>query len=445
MLEWIPADLLGNARNSLGGFYARMFRGVLLALGRRACCWCCVRGSLPAISIPFLLLWVAAPAIAWRISQTPPAAAKSELTAEQQRELRLIARRTWRFFETFVTAEDNHLPPDNFQEDPRAVIAHRTSPTNIGLYLLSIVAARDFGWCGLRDALDRIEDTLGTLSRMATYRGHFYNWYDTQDLRPLEPRYVSSVDSGNLAAHLITLAGAFRQWQQDPRPLPEATAGLTDALDLARAALRRFKFMPGQTITRELVETAFADLESALRPDSARLDPELDDLAAAAERASTLVDMVRTLAHETQRPERDTDLVYWVEAARRTIDSWRSDLLARDPAGIHRRAPGDPGAYRARVRARHGIRLPARHAAQVAVDRLSRHRRHAGSFLLRPARLGSQAGELHRHRQGRRGRAPLVPAGTHRDAHRRGRGAGVLVGIHVRVPDARPGDACAGR
>ncbi len=135
-------------------------------------------------------------------------------------------------------------------------------------------------------------------------RGHLYNWYDTQDLRPLEPRYVSSVDSGNLAAHLITLAGAFRQWQQNPRPAPEATAGLTDALDLAREALRRFKFVPGQTITRELVETAFDDLESALRPDSTRLDPELDDLAAAAERASTLVDLVRTLAHEAQRGAR---------------------------------------------------------------------------------------------------------------------------------------------
>ncbi|HET9472651.1 MAG TPA: glucoamylase family protein, partial [Steroidobacteraceae bacterium] len=332
MLEWIPADLLGNARNSLGGFYVRMFRGVLLALAL-ALLVVLVRGSLPAIAIPFLVLWVAAPAIAWRISQTPPAAAKSDLSAEQQRELRLIARRTWRFFETFVTADDNHLPPDNFQEDPRGVIAHRTSPTNIGLYLLSTVAARDFGWCGLRDALDRIETTLGTLSNMATCHGHFYNWYDTQDLRPLEPRYVSSVDSGNLAAHLITLAGAFRQWQQNPRPLPEATAGLTDALDLARAALRSFKFVPGQTITRELLETAFADLESALRPQASRLDPETDDLAAAAERASTLVDMVRTLVHENQA-ERDSDLLYWVEATRRTVDSWRSDLLARDPAGF---------------------------------------------------------------------------------------------------------------
>jgi cyclic beta-1,2-glucan synthetase len=333
MLEWIPADLLGSMRNTFPSFYARMFRGVLLALGMTVLTIVLAGGRLPGIALPFLALWLAAPAIAWRISQTPPAKAKSALSADQQRELRLIARRTWRYFETFVTAEDNHLPPDNFQEDPRAVVAHRTSPTNIGLYLLSVVAARDFGWCGLRDALDRIEATLGTLGQMARFRGHLYNWYDTRDLRPLEPRYVSSVDSGNLAAHLITMAGAFRQWQQDPQPRPEAVVGLADALDLAREALREFRFVPGQPITRELVETAFADLEAAVRPRDRLLDPQLDDLAQAAERASTLVDLVRTLAAETH-VERDSDLVYWVEATRRTIDSWRSDLLARDPAGF---------------------------------------------------------------------------------------------------------------
>jgi cyclic beta-1,2-glucan synthetase len=333
MLEWIPADLLGNMRNSFPSFYARMFRGVLLALGLTVLTIILGGGRLPSIALPFLALWLAAPAIAWRISQTPPAKARSELSAGQQRELRLIARRTWRYFETFVTTEDNHLPPDNFQEDPRSVVAHRTSPTNIGLYLLSIVAARDFGWCGLRDALDRIEATLGTLGQMARFRGHLYNWYDTRDLRPLEPRYVSSVDSGNLAAHLITMAGAFRQWQQDPQPRPEAVVGLADALDLAREALREFRFTPGLTITRELVETAFSDLEAAVRPDDRLLDPQLDDLAQAAERASTLVDLVRTLAAESH-VERNSDLVYWVEAARRTIDSWRSDLLARDPAGF---------------------------------------------------------------------------------------------------------------
>ena len=128
--------------------------------------------------------------------------------------LRLTARRTWRFFETFITPADNMLPPDNFQEDPAAV-AHRTSPTNIGLYLLSTVSARDFGWIGTLEAVERLERTLSTMDRLQRFRGHFYNWYDTQDLRALEPPYVSTVDSGNLAGHLIALAGACEEWAHD--------------------------------------------------------------------------------------------------------------------------------------------------------------------------------------------------------------------------------------
>jgi cyclic beta-1,2-glucan synthetase len=333
LLEWVPADMLASARSDLPSFYRRMGRSVLLTIATAAIAVYVEGDKLPGMAVPFLVLWCLAPMIAWRISRTPPAVAKSDLSPEGQRDLRLIARRTWRFFESFVTAEDNHLPPDNFQEDPAAVVAHRTSPTNIGLYLLSTVAARDFGWCGLRDALDRIETTLGTMVRMQKHRGHLLNWYDTRDLRPLEPRYVSSVDSGNLAAHLITLAGAFREWQKSPEPPASAVEGLADTLDLAREALRAFRFSPGQTITQGLLETAFNDLETTLRPRTMPLDPRTDDLREAAERASTLVDMVRTLASESDA-ERTGDLVYWVEATRRTIDSWRSDLLARDPAGF---------------------------------------------------------------------------------------------------------------
>ena len=112
-----------------------------------------------------------------------------------------------------MTAAENMLPPDNFQEDPRPVMAHRTSPTNIGLYLLAAVSARDFGWAGTVEAVERLEGTLATLQRLQRFRGHLYNWYDTRDLRPLDPRYVSTVDSGNLAAHLLTLANSCRDWE----------------------------------------------------------------------------------------------------------------------------------------------------------------------------------------------------------------------------------------
>ena len=159
------------------------------------------------------------------------------MTAADAGVLRLIARRTWSYFETFVTAADHMLPPDNFQEDPRPVLAHRTSPTNMGLYLLAAVSARDFGWAGTTETVERLEATLATLATLERFRGHFYNWYDTQDLRPLEPRYVSSVDSGNLAAHLIALSNACREWIDEPAMPQRCLAGVGDAVQLARQAL----------------------------------------------------------------------------------------------------------------------------------------------------------------------------------------------------------------
>ena len=129
------------------------------------------------------------------------------------------------------------LPPDNFQEDPKPVLAHRTSPTNLGLYLLSTVSARDFGWLGLRDTVDRLSATFATMHRLERFHGHFYNWYDTQDLRPLDPKYISTVDSGNLAGHLIALANACRDWREGLVVHQSQTLlGLEDVLDLARNA-----------------------------------------------------------------------------------------------------------------------------------------------------------------------------------------------------------------
>src|SRR5262249_4506849 len=117
-----------------------------------------------------------------------------------------VARDTWRLFERCVGAADHHLPPDNLQILPHTQIANRTSPTNIGLYLLSVACARRFGWIGTEDMLTRLEATLQTLSELPRHRGHFLNWYDTQAKAPLLPMYVSSVDSGNLSACLLALA-----------------------------------------------------------------------------------------------------------------------------------------------------------------------------------------------------------------------------------------------
>ena len=129
------------------------------------------------------------------------------------------------------------LPPDNFQEDPAPVIATRTSPTNLGLYLLSVVSARDFGWLGLHETTQRLEATLHSMDRLERFRGHFLNWYDTRSLAPLPPAYVSSVDSGNLAAHLLALAHACDDLMADPILSPRWRNGVTDPLDLMAEAM----------------------------------------------------------------------------------------------------------------------------------------------------------------------------------------------------------------
>ncbi len=216
LLEWVTAAQATNGRR-LGvlGFYRVMAGGVVL--GGLALLAALLSGIAPghgtwSLAVPFAALWIGSPAIACWISRPSRAADELPMSAADARALRLTARRTWRFFETFVTPADNMLPPDNFQEDPAPEVAHRTSPTNLGLYLLSVATARDFCWLGTAEAAERLAATLSTMGRLERFRGHFYNWYDTQDLRPLDPSYVSTVDSGNLAGHLITLANACREW-----------------------------------------------------------------------------------------------------------------------------------------------------------------------------------------------------------------------------------------
>ncbi|AHL76298.1 glycosyl transferase [Stutzerimonas stutzeri] len=233
LLEWTTAAQSAiSPRLTLSGFYRSMAGGTALGLATTVVALSLAPTSWPLV-VPFALLWLGAPAIALWASRSPRIARNQKLAEPDAEELRLVARRTWRFFETFVTPADNMLPPDNFQEDPKPVIARRTSPTNMGLYLLSSVAARDFGWAGTLQTLDRLEATLDSMSRLQRHRGHFFNWYATEDMRALEPAYVSAVDSGNLAGHLIATANACEEWLDAPLA-PNARPGLQDTLRLIR-------------------------------------------------------------------------------------------------------------------------------------------------------------------------------------------------------------------
>ena len=155
-------------------------------------------------ALPVLVLWFISPGVVWWISK-PLVRREARLTSDQITFLRKISRKTWCFFETFVGPEDHWLPPDNYQEHPLAKVAHRTSPTNMGLALLANLSAWDFGYISTGQLIDRTAKALGTMETMERYKGHFYNWYDTESLQPLLPMYISTVDSGNCAAHLLTL------------------------------------------------------------------------------------------------------------------------------------------------------------------------------------------------------------------------------------------------
>ena len=327
LLEWTTAAQSARAPHpGLRGSYEQMAGGVALGTVLAAAMWWLAPASWPVI-LPLALLWLAAPALARWASRPARAPQAGALTPSQATELRLIARRTWRFFETFVTPAEHMLPPDNFQEDPRAVVAHRTSPTNIGLYLLSAVAARDFGWAGTLQTVERLEATFASLQQLPRFKGHFYNWYGTLDLQPLAPAYVSSVDSGNLAGHLIALANACDEWIAAPLA-PAAGAGLAAHLRLARGAMAALPAASGAA-GREL---------------GAILDEIDAGTASAAGQAlpavlRRLADKAAKAARELLPPAGDgdtPDLLFWIEAAGRGLLEHERDRveLARAPLPV---------------------------------------------------------------------------------------------------------------
>ncbi|MEO7095419.1 MAG: cyclic beta 1-2 glucan synthetase, partial [Polyangiales bacterium] len=229
LLEWrTAADAQRAKRRGLVGSFVSMwvpplFGAFLLAgvvAGRLEAAWLAAALGAAWIATPILVWWLARPI-------APPS---SGLSHDDVRFLHTLARRTWQFFETYVAAEDNDLPPDNFQEVPPVGVAHRTSPTNIGLALLANLGAYDLGYASTAEVIARTGRTFATLGRMARYRGHFYNWYDTRTLEPLRPMYVSTVDSGNLSGHLLTLAAGLGELCGDRVIRAQWFTGAADSL-----------------------------------------------------------------------------------------------------------------------------------------------------------------------------------------------------------------------
>lgn len=341
MLAWVTAAQVKNgSRLELETFQREMARSV----GLTVLALIAVVGAAPhalEIAAVFATLWILSPVIARSISAPPTIRARLRLDEGRAYRLRLTARRTWRYFESFVTAADHHLPPDNFQEDPTAVVAHRTSPTNIGLYLLSAVSAHDMGWLGTLAFIERIEATLTTVDKLERHHGHLYNWYDTTSLQPLAPRYVSTVDSGNLSGHLLALQQACRELAEYTPTVSRAFAGIADALAITREAINATgdDAREGSVSRRQLHESAddIAALLTSASDGESVGDGVWDALMVKAE---VLVDIAQALVQERAA---DPDGAAYIDAC-----DWARILRATIAGHVNDRVLVDGGFFESR-------------------------------------------------------------------------------------------------
>ncbi|MBF0166812.1 MAG: cyclic beta 1-2 glucan synthetase [Alphaproteobacteria bacterium] len=257
LLEWQTASEIDLKHSTLGlgtlatSYLAMWFAPALATI--TAIYLTALSPQTLVVAGPILLLWLVSPIAAWWIS-LPLSRRMATLTTDQTNFLRSLARRTWSFFDQLVGPQDNWLPPDNFQEYRVSSVAHRTSPTNIGLSLLSNLAAYDFGYIPSGLLLLRTSNAFGSMEKLERYRGHFYNWYDTETLLPLMPQYVSTVDSGNLAGHLLTLRAGLLAHIDDPLFGLRLFEGMSDTLGILAEAATKTSLGDVASLQRELEE-----------------------------------------------------------------------------------------------------------------------------------------------------------------------------------------------
>jgi cyclic beta-1,2-glucan synthetase len=334
LLEWMTAaQAETGSRHDFRAFLrfmwpAELIAGFILAflLWQRPAAW--------PVASPFLLAWAISPVIAYLVSRRI-ASARVSLDQPEIQEARLIARRTWRFFETFVGEDDHWLPPDNYQEDPQPVIAHRTSPTNIGLLLLSTISAHDFGYVATLEMTERLELTFSTLQKLQKFRGHCFNWYDTLSLEPLSPQYISTVDSGNLAGHLLATKQAAIELPDHLLADSRIIAGLSDTIMLMRDEAARLATIRQRTevVTvkqlREEIEKC-ASLVAAEPPETLGAWSKLLD--ALTRRAEVIADIIGALSHEHGKDAYE-ELRFWVNQLAHQTRACHRDLQTLAPWG----------------------------------------------------------------------------------------------------------------
>ena len=363
LLEWMTAHTAeAQTQTTLWDTLREMWMSPVLALATAAAL-VGLRVGVPLVAWPLLGLWMVGPVLAWWVSR-PRRPSRARFGAEDERFLRMVARRTWAFFDHFTGPSQNWLPPDNFQEQPQNRVTERTSPTNIGLGLLSTLSAYDFGYLSTGGLIDRTSKTFATLDQLPRYRSHFLNWYDTWTLEPLHPEYVSSVDSGNLAGCLVALRGGLLELTGGPIVPPRWREGLRDAADILADEGRRAH-------KRNTDEQVCDDIDKVL----AIARQEVTQATATGDRPDEVLRAMKHLADILDgllgRCQRDADLGFWMAALRRQVEDLLGDIrhlcpwLADDDAP-HDEAPAPTAEEASGGNPGHAEANPAAHDGQNA-------------------------------------------------------------------------------
>jgi len=312
LLEWRTSaeTNMADSRNSLVETARRMWPGPVAAALAAWTVWGLGTGAAAAYAV--CGLWLAAAPAAWALGWTCRKRVVT-LGAQEEAFLRRLARRTWAFFDELVTPEHHGLPPDNFQEQPRAAVAERTSPTNMAMGLLCNLAAHDFGYVTTGRLASRLEQTLSTMEGLERYKGHFYNWYGTKDLRPLHPLYVSTVDSSNLAGNLVTLRSGLLEAPREPILPASWRAGLLDTLAILLEELDSLS----------VATPAVKRLREAAAERARAIEVTPDTLTAA---RAALVELAGAIVRHAKATAGHEEVDFWLEALKRQGDDLLGEL-----------------------------------------------------------------------------------------------------------------------
>jgi cyclic beta-1,2-glucan synthetase len=309
-LEWTTVQMSGwKAASQMRSFLLTQVLVSILSFAIGLALWLFQPRSLIAAA-PFLSLWFVSPLIVWRLNTVPRQDVHEDALSKKDRaELRQLTRQTWRYFDDFVGPDTHWLPPDNYQVSHQDELALRTSPTNIGLWMLSALGAHDFGYLTGDQTIERVDHTMETLHKVDRYEGHLLNWYDIRTLEPLEPRYVSMVDSGNFLGSLWTLEAGLKELNEEPLIGPRTFQGLRDTVSVLRNALSDANRLSPHVQPLDLLSRLFKDHPQTL-------DEMIGRLRAAISPAATLAHQLGLGTAIQDEP------AYWAVKLEQDLTSW---------------------------------------------------------------------------------------------------------------------------